>query len=772
MRPPRPDPRFLSDEDQRPTARQEDETRISAKGSILDDPGHDTELARILFQAGRLDLETLQKSLLEARSQRGQVTLARALVSRRHLPEEEAAYYFERILAGDALSDSQEEAPTVAKATPGQTRGWAEPWNAGDMIGPYRLGEQLGAGGMGVVFRAVHEPSGTVVALKTLTPVADDQLKARFLREGEAQARVAQHASLVRVHDKGVHLGRHYFVMDVVQGDDLRVPLRSGPFPPREAARIARDIALGLAHMHEQGVLHRDVKPANILLDQSGRPRLVDFGIAHIDGAHSLTNTGDLLGTPAYMSPEQALGERPKIGPRSDVYSLCSVLYHLLTGRPPFTGASSVTLLTKVVTAVPVSPTTLSAEVPADLSQICLRGLSKDPEDRFSATELAAALDRYLRGEDLDPKAAPRPRGSSQTFTVVFGLLLFAAGLGFNHLREAVKPVLASPSPTLPTQHVSNSPSATRSPQREVGLRPSPTPPSLAAALLSFPTRTLRYELTIEADMVSSPWGREQLRLDLLNKFVMDWSAEPAGPGRYKVKSVLRGLVVNWSLTQNDQALPTFPPMNYDSARHSGQPFSAAIDKAWTFDFDARTGEVSQIEGTAAIDSAIVTGLAPLEARRHRVGAFSSAEGMQELLTAALGHYSGDAREWERRSDVLDLFGTRDQPERGGMRRLAPPSVVLKYRGDAGPHSILVNWRGKGEQLQESYPWTASNGETYQIRGEAKRDVEGSAEAQGGVPSLTELHETWSTLRTYSGPKGSIDEPGRFSMHVTLRRID
>ncbi len=271
-----------------------------------------------------------------------------------------------------------------------------------ERIGPYEVERELGRGGMGAVFLARDPRVGRRVAIKLVTnPDVAVGLR-RFHTEAQATARL-RHPAIVTVHELGEHGGRPYLVLEPVEGGSLKERLARGPLPPREAAELAHALAGALAHAHAQGVLHRDLKPANVLLTSSGAPVLSDFGLARdlSDTRERLTRTGELLGTPAYMSPEQANAEPASVGPAADVYGLGATLYAALTGRPPIAGASLVELLNALLFKTPDPPSALQPGVPPELDAICLRCLEKAPAARYaSAAELEAALRRFLAGEE------------------------------------------------------------------------------------------------------------------------------------------------------------------------------------------------------------------------------------------------------------------------------------------------------------------------------------------------------------------------------------
>ncbi len=275
---------------------------------------------------------------------------------------------------------------------------------AGDILGDFELLREVGRGSMGVVFEARQRSLGRRVAVKVLTPSAgtDPVWVERFRSEANAVGRLS-HPGIVSVYAVGddAH-GVPWFAMEFVEGRDLSDVLAAGPMDPREAARIVRDAALALSHAHEQGVVHRDVKPGNLMLRSDGRVAVTDFGLAKHMGSGSLTATGSLVGTPYYMSPEQAVGDRGTVGPKTDVYGLGVALYEMLTGVPPFTGENAIVLLRAITEKTPVPPGKARAGIPRDLETIVLCAMEKDPERRYpSCRALAEDLDHFLRGEDI-----------------------------------------------------------------------------------------------------------------------------------------------------------------------------------------------------------------------------------------------------------------------------------------------------------------------------------------------------------------------------------
>ncbi|MFM8734174.1 MAG: serine/threonine-protein kinase [Pirellulales bacterium] len=276
------------------------------------------------------------------------------------------------------------------------------------VFGDYELVEEIGRGGMGIVYRAVQQSLGRTVAVKMLLrrDLASHADLARFRSEAEAAARL-DHPGIVPIFEVGEQDGLPFYSMRLIEGTTLAKRLAQGPLPPREAAVLMAKVADAVQAAHDRGVLHRDLKPSNILLDPAGEPLVSDFGLAkRREDSDSVTHTGAILGTPCYMSPEQAAGSRGDVGPATDVWSLGAILYQMLTGRPPFQASSPMDTLLAVLETDPPVPRSLDRGVDRDLEMIALRSLQKPQDLRYaSAAHLAADLRAYLAGE---PVAARR----------------------------------------------------------------------------------------------------------------------------------------------------------------------------------------------------------------------------------------------------------------------------------------------------------------------------------------------------------------------------
>jgi len=279
-------------------------------------------------------------------------------------------------------------------------------------FGDYEQLEEIARGGMGIVYKARQVSLGRNVALKMILAgqFAAKEFVQRFRGEAAAAA-ILQHPNIVAVHEVGVHENQHFFSMDYVEGRNLAQLVGNRPLPPQKAARYVKLIAGAIHYAHQQGILHRDLKPSNVLIDAaSDQPRLTDFGLARrLDGASSLTVTGQVLGSPNFMPPEQASGSRGKVGRHSDVYGLGGILYHLLTARAPFQAESLEGIVTQVLNTEPVPPRLLNPVVPRDLETICLKCLEKEPAKRYpTAQALADELDRFLSHEPIHARPVSR----------------------------------------------------------------------------------------------------------------------------------------------------------------------------------------------------------------------------------------------------------------------------------------------------------------------------------------------------------------------------
>jgi WD40 repeat protein/serine/threonine protein kinase len=283
-------------------------------------------------------------------------------------------------------------------------------------FGDYELLEEIARGGMGIVYKAWQKSLNRFVAVKLL--LFGQRASADFIKRFRIEASAAaalQHPGIVVIHEVGVHEGEHFLVMDYVDGPNLSQLIKDQPVMPKRAAHYLKAVADAIHYAHERGILHRDLKPSNVLIDSNDRPRVTDFGLAKRLGGDSqsstdltqLTLSGHVLGSPGYIPPEQAIGARGKVSRRSDVYSLGAMLYHLLTGRPPFGGGSIAETLRQVETQEPVSLRLLNPGVPSDLETVCLKCLEKEPERRYpTAQAFAEELGRFLSHHPIQARPA------------------------------------------------------------------------------------------------------------------------------------------------------------------------------------------------------------------------------------------------------------------------------------------------------------------------------------------------------------------------------
>ena len=275
----------------------------------------------------------------------------------------------------------------------------------------FELEEEIGRGGMGVVYKARQKELDRSVAVKMIldSHLASEEHVRRFHEEARAAARV-EHSNIVHIHEVGQWNDQHYFVMEYIEGASLAERIASGRLDPEQAVLLVQRVARAVDHLHRQGIVHRDLKPSNILIDRDGEPHVTDFGLAKVfqKGGQS-TATGIIVGTPSYMSPEQASGNSDLLGPKSDVYSLGAILFELLTGRPPFLEERPLDTIMKVLSGEPPLPRSLNRNIPRGLELVCLKCLAKNPDDRYeSAAELANELGRYLKGDALEVRP-PNP---------------------------------------------------------------------------------------------------------------------------------------------------------------------------------------------------------------------------------------------------------------------------------------------------------------------------------------------------------------------------
>src|SRR6478609_5532752 len=309
----------------------------------------------------------------------------------------------ELVAAGDNNGSPENIEGVGANAAPG-TKSAARAAELLGELGDYELLEEVGRGGQGVVFRARQKSLNRTVALKVISLgqwASTADLK-RFRREAEAAASL-DHPSIVPIYEVGEREGACYFSMKFIEGGQLDEVVKRAPMSIRQAAELIAKVARTVHHAHEHGILHRDIKPGNILLDAKGEPNLTDFGLARlVETESTVTRTVEVLGTPSYMAPEQAAGNNIKLTRGTDVYGLGAVLYQLLTGHPPFAGGTTYETIKLLLESEARAPRLWNPKVDRDVSTICLKCLEKDPQRRYpSALAVAEDLERWLKHEPI-----------------------------------------------------------------------------------------------------------------------------------------------------------------------------------------------------------------------------------------------------------------------------------------------------------------------------------------------------------------------------------
>ena len=310
----------------------------------------------------------------------------------------------------------------------------------------YELLAELGRGGMGVVYKARQIKLNRLVALKMILAGAHASKKSleRFHTEAEAVARL-RHPNIVQIYEIGEQDGLPYFSLEFIEGGTLADRIKGTPQPAESAARLVETLARAIHAAHDSGILHRDLKPANVLLHADGTPKITDFGLAKKLDEAGQTATGDILGTPSYMAPEQASGRLHDVGPAVDVYALGAILYELLTGRPPFRAARPLDTLLQVVSDEVVPPRRLQSKTPRDLDTICLKCLHKEPHKRYrSASELADDLARFREGRPIHARPVGRieriakgiKRRPLMSAGIALGVVLTIAGVAWYQAEQ------------------------------------------------------------------------------------------------------------------------------------------------------------------------------------------------------------------------------------------------------------------------------------------------------------------------------------------------
>jgi serine/threonine-protein kinase len=345
-------------------------------------------------------------------------------------------------LRPDQVRELRADTVLAEPEAPGEVRDAAR--NAKNLMGRYVLLGELGRGGMGVVHRAWDGDLRRYVALKMLSGPWDGEDLARFRREAQSAAAL-RHPNIITVYEIGDSDETPYIALELIEGRTLH----GRKLPPRKAAELMRVVARAVEAAHRRGIIHRDLKPHNVMIDAQGQPRVMDFGLAKpVRSSSEITLSGTVMGTPAYMSPEQAQGRAREVDHRSDVFSLGAMMYELLTGQAPFGGKTPLETLTAVVKQNPVSPRKLAPQVPRPLEAVILTCLQKDKTLRYASAEaLARDLERFLRGENV---LARVPRSTGRLFFTVGAGIALAAGMAALCFSPAPEPLAPLPPPPPP----------------------------------------------------------------------------------------------------------------------------------------------------------------------------------------------------------------------------------------------------------------------------------------------------------------------------------
>jgi hypothetical protein len=422
---------------------------------------------------------------------------------------------------------------------------------APERFGEYEILGEIARGGMGVVYRARHRALGREVALKMILHGGADLTAVRRFEQEAKAAAALDHPGIVPLFDFGVHQGQPYFTMPLVPGGSLAAQVKKGGPPPvEETLRLMRGIIDAVGHAHQRGVVHRDLKPENVLIDAEGRPRITDFGLAKLrDGeCANLTAPGQVLGTPAYVAPEQ-VGSGHPVGPAADVYALGGILYFLLTGKPPFFGPSVAAVLLSVVERPPAPPRQHSPSVPPDLEAVCLRCLEKDPARRYrSAEEMGRALGfglsglsgtRSMSGASADPDSRPSRAGKGVLIALASLACLAGAAVGafFWFDRQDAEPQQQAPAGSEEPKQIA---SAEAKPEKKAD--------RAALQWLEEMEKKGHDGRALEVELIGSEAGKDGVH-----------RLHPGQTLRLRVKSEVAGYVGVWSVSPDGDMTQLFP---------------------------------------------------------------------------------------------------------------------------------------------------------------------------------------------------------------------
>lgn len=662
--------------------------------------GPDTALARLLHGRGRLDVETLRHCLEEVRQAPDESSLAAVLIERGLIPAREIVDLLQEVpprpdpAASDVFdaptarmpsregrpgsSEALTGAQPAAASASGRVAPPTEPKRAlgpGARLGPWVLQEKLGAGGMGAVFLASSGEGN--FAIKTLHMGGEKEDRERLMREIEAQGKFHTHRNVVRVRSWGEANGVPYLVADLAEGGSLHQLLREGPLRVADAVRIVRDVAAGLAHLHAHGVTHRDLKPGNILFDTDGTAKLVDFGLARFEGARSLTQSGTMIGTLGYLSPEQARGA--KGGPPADVWALGCVLHTCLTCSPPFGhGIGSVDRILKEEPP-PLTTAREDERVPEWLGALYKRLLTADPLLRPSAQEVARLF---------EAQRAELPQRSAGLSAGIVGLALFA-GLGVGAAAVSLMARRLVPQVEIPA---APSPAGPVTPPPAAGSPPvSPGPrPAEAAAIEVWPVKpdqVLSVWLSCKSDLRTEA-GRASRRQDE-RQYWFTWRVEAVRDGQVEVRARATRIKHAWTWTGPDAKGSVDTQVPDEGVEY----LRRGLEPSFTLLLDTRTGRITEVRGAQALQQEIYASMpSDLRARAAlSLPELASDAALCETLNGLVALHPPPkpvGHTWKLTHEVM--------ARAGGQSVL--PDIACEAKGDLSQgisDTLAVAWEGK-----------------------------------------------------------------------------
>ena len=668
--------------------------------------------------------------------------------------------------------------PTAPAPMPGGGAGSGVPAR----LGGYRVVREVARGGMGIVYEAHALGLDRRVALKVLRGDPDQEDLARFLREARAAARL-RHAGIVGVHEVGEDAGVHFIAMDFVQGPSLKARIQGeGPLPPPEAARIALRVAEALQHAHEHGVLHRDVKPHNVLLDElsGGQAVLGDFGLAkEVDRGDGLTHTGAAMGTPAYMAPEQVEG-RPADA-RTDVWGLGVTLYEMLAACPPFRATTPVGMAQAVLRDDPAPPSRWRAGIPLDLETVCLKCLEKEPARRYrSAGELAHDLRRFLADEPVSARRAGagqrlRRWVRRQRVALISAGLALGVGAGALLVREHVERTRAREAAEARRADVERLLERARS----QGLSSEEARTGAVFQLARLLDAPALERLCAELEGVTGELRAAELA-------VYQAAAEPDAQERARGEEALLGLEAALAARHPGETLPREEPQRglveaaarrlEERARRSGaagarEAGAPAPPSALELVARAQTQRLGRRADVARLCCEVLARAEEGQRAGPALAAYLAAEADPSRAAAAavaLAHL-GDEEQLRPVLASLDRFDARG-PFSGPVKR----ALAARERGPAGDQgdlrALLVrgelrqvahDWRGAREAYDEALALDPRCAEAWRRRGEARLRLRDETGALADSDHALEL-----------APKDPLAWVARASVRIALKDLD